>query len=185
MGVSMTREEFAKIVKGLNVVYASDNFISDQSAFDIWYYCLSDLSYQQLSMAAQKYMQTNHFPPKPADLREIVVEIETPVQDYGEAWQEVQTAIRRYGYMREADALASLSPITRKVVEQLGWNTICMAQEGDQTQRANFRMIYQNLEHRAKEAAQLSPQLRDAIAERRVNALQIEAEQGLRYISRS
>ena len=155
----MNREEFKKIVMALNSVYTGDNFIPTQTAFDMWYESLKDLSYNQVAYAAKMYIQTNHFPPRPSDLRTIIADCKTTQMDYGEGWNEVQTAIRRYGYMREQEALDSMSDITREVVKRLGFQNLCMSPEGDQTNRANFRMIFQQLQEREKQHAVLSPDL--------------------------
>lgn len=152
----MTKDEFKLIVKGLKSVYNEQNFIATQAAFDIWYDSLKDLSYRDLSFAAQKYIQTGHFAPKPADLREIVASARTSVADYGDAWMNVMNAIRRYGYMREKEALDSLDPVTRRAAENIGWQNLCMS-ESPETDRANFRMIYERLASREQEREQISP----------------------------
>lgn len=167
--MGLTREEFRLIVKGLKAVYNEQNFISTQAAFDIWYDSLNDLTYQELSYAAQKYIQTGHFAPKPADLREIISSAKNPVRMYGDAWEDVMMAIRRYGYMREQDALESLDPLTRKAVQNLGYQNLCMS-ESPETDRANFRMIYEQLSAREKEDNAIAPALKEQIERIRIAA---------------
>ena len=163
----MEREEFKKIVMALNAVYVGDNFIPTQTAFDMWYEALKDLSYQQATFAAQKYIQTNHFPPRPADLRAIVAEAEDGTKDYGDAWEEVTTAIRRYGYMREREALASMDELTRRAVQNMGYQNLCMS-ESPMTDRANFRTIYETLAKRSRERAVVSPAIQAAMDRMRI-----------------
>lgn len=167
--MGLTREEFSLIVKGLKAVYSEQNFINTQAAFDVWYDSLNDLSYQELSYAAQKYIQTGHFAPKPADLREIISSAKNPVRMYGDAWQDVMNAIRRYGYMREQDALNSLDPVTRRAVQNLGYQNLCMS-ESPETDRANFRMIYEQLSAREKEDNTIAPALKAEIDKIRIAA---------------
>jgi hypothetical protein len=65
----------------------------------------------------------------------------------------------------EKAALDSLDPLTRKVVERLGFREFCVSDENDTTFRANFRMIYENLANREKTEQQLALPLREAIAQ--------------------
>ena len=159
----MTREEFKNVVRGLKAIYSEPNFIATQASFEIWYMSLSDLSYQECTVAAQRYIQTGHYPPKPADIRDLAKKsTERPLDDWGAGWQETMAAIRRYGYPREQDALASMSELTRETVQRLGYQTLCMSEDLDKD-RANFRMIYNELVERRNSENVLSPQLRDLI----------------------
>lgn len=160
----MTREEFAKIVAALKTVYGEEGFIKNQMAFDVWYDNLQDLPYRDAMFAAKKYMQTGHFAPKPADLREIVASAKSQIMDYGDAWMNVMNAIRRYGYMRETEGLASLDPLTRRAAANIGWQNLCMS-ESPETDRANFRMIYEQLTAREKEREQISPAVQQIMAQ--------------------
>ena len=102
----MEREEFKKIVKGLKSIYADPKFIADQDAFDMWYALLNDLDYEVASMATQSYMQTEHFPPTPADIRKYASHITSPVTDdisEVEAWGMVSKAICNSLYHSEEE----------------------------------------------------------------------------------
>ena len=146
----MPRDQFKILVKGMKAVYTQETFIPDADAFQIWYALLGDLDYRVLNAAIQKYMLTNKFPPTIADLREIAATIENgETPDWGEAWESVLRAIRRYGSYGEAEAIASLDEITRSVVRRLGFRNLCMSENINQD-RANFRMIYEQVSERAK-----------------------------------
>lgn len=162
--MGMTREEFGKVVAVLKTVYGEEQFIKTQYSFDVWYELLKDLSYKDCMTAAQKYMQTEHFAPKPADLRKVIADGKEPVKDYGDAWMDVQLAIRRFGYMREREGLASLDPMTRKAAENIGWMNLCQSTNQD-TDRANFRMIYERLSDRQKEINLISPGVRQLMTQ--------------------
>ena len=90
----MTREEFGTLVKGMKAVYAQATFIPDQDAFDVWYALLQDLDYTRASMAAQRHMMTEKFPPTISDIRSGAVEVSAPTEmTEMEAWSRVYKAI--------------------------------------------------------------------------------------------
>ena len=76
------------------------------------------------------------------------------VRDWGEAWESVLMAIRKFGYMQEEEALESMDDVTRKCVKRIGFNNICMS-ENITADRANFRMIYEQEATRQKASNQL------------------------------
>ena len=102
----MDREEFKKIVKGVKSIYADPKFIADQDAFDMWYALLKDLDYEVASMATQSYMQTEKFPPTPADIRRYASQITSPITDdisEIDAWGKVSKAICNSLYHSEEE----------------------------------------------------------------------------------
>lgn len=102
----MEREEFKVLVKAMKAVYPQPTFIPDQDAFNVWYGLLKDLQYNQLSMAIQKYMLTEKYPPTIADLRTKTCEIMDPDLESMselEAWAIVRKAIRNSGYQAKEE----------------------------------------------------------------------------------
>jgi hypothetical protein len=81
---------------------------------------------------------------------------------WGEAWEQVVMAIRRYGSYNPRDALESLDPLTRRCVKHLGYHELCMS-ENPTADRANFRMIFETLSQRKKTEQQLALPLREII----------------------
>lgn len=69
--MGMTRTEFSILVKGMKAMYSDTSFIADKDAFDLWYSLLDDLSYDQVSFAIKKHMQTSVYVPKVADIRRL------------------------------------------------------------------------------------------------------------------
>ena len=59
----------------------------------------------------------------------------------------------------EAEALESMDEITRQAVKRLGFKNLCLS-ESQMTDRANFRMIYEQVAERKKKEAQLPESLR-------------------------
>ncbi len=138
----MTRDEFKLLVKGMKAVYPQETFIPDSFAFDMWYEMLNDLDYRIAGLAIKSYMATGKFPPTIADIREKYAEVsQRRTESWDEAWGTVLMAIRKYGYPREAEALASLSERTRRVVRRFGWQNLCMS-EKIEVERSNFRDAY-------------------------------------------
>jgi len=158
----MNSQQFAILVKSLKVVYARDNFLQEESAAQIWYEFLKDIPYEVLTAAVQKYIVNNKFAPTIADLRELSNTIATPETDWGDGWHQVEMAIRRYGMYQEVEAMESFDEVTRECVKRLGFKNICLS-ENPMTDRANFRMLYEQISHRKKEMNQLPQGIRNNI----------------------
>lgn len=162
----MTKKEFSLIALALRAYFPKENnFIPNEQAMELWYFQLKDLDYKVAEAAVNKWAATNKWSPTIADLRETALTITLgELPEWGEAWQEVTLAIRRYGSYRAGDALKSLSPLTKKVVERLGYLQLC-ASENIAADRANFRMIFEQLAAREKKQAQLPEGLKVLIAQ--------------------
>lgn len=159
----MTREEFKVLCKGMKAVYTQPSFLPDADAFNIWYSLLQDIDYTIAQAAIQKYMLTNKFPPTIADIREYTTTIaasEKPL--WSDGWEEVLKAIRKFGSYRESEALESMSEITRMSVQRLGFKNICMS-ENIMADRANFRMIYEQIAEREHTSKQIPFKLSNLI----------------------
>ncbi len=159
----MTREEFKVLCKGMKAVYTQPSFLPDADAFNIWYSLLQDIDYMVAQAAIQKYMLTNKFPPTIADIREYATTIKTGEKPlWSDGWEEVLKAIRKYGSYRESEALESMTEITRKSVQRLGFRNICMS-ENIMADRANFRMIYEQIAEREHTSKQIPVKLSSLI----------------------
>lgn len=159
----MERDQFKILCKGMKAVYTQETFLPDADAFNIWFSLLGDLEYPVLNAAIQKYMLTNKFPPTIADLRELATTIRAgDVPDWGEGWEKVMKAIRYFGYMRETEALQTMDELTQTCVKRLGWRNLCMS-ENNNHDRANFRMIYEQLTERKKKESVLPVALNNTI----------------------
>lgn len=159
----MTREEFKVLCKGMKAVYTQPSFLPDADAFNIWYSLLQDIDYMVAQAAIQKYMLTNKFPPTIADIREYATTIKTGEKPlWSDGWEEVLKAIRKYGSYRESEALESMTEITRNSVQRLGFRNICMS-ENIMADRANFRMIYEQIAEREHTSKQIPVKLSSLI----------------------
>ena len=161
----MTFDEFKVLAKGMKSVYTKENFLPDAESIKIWFSLLKDIPYEVLNVAIQKYMMTNKFSPTIADLRELASEVTVgQITDWGDGWEQVLKAIRVYGSYNERAALDSMDDITRKCVERLGFREICLS-ENIAVDRANFRMLYEQLANRQKEDAKLSLSIKTKLAQ--------------------
>lgn len=161
----MTFQEFNILVKGMKSAYTTPNFLPDADSIKIWYQLLQDIDYQIANVAIQKYILTNKFPPTIADIREgAAAAVIGEKKLWSDGWEEVLTAIRRYGSYRETEALDSMSETTRQAVNRLGYKNLCMS-ENISVERANFRMIYEQLEDRKYKESQIPARLANTISE--------------------
>ena len=170
----MEREEFKVLAKGMKAVYTQPSFIPDADAFNVWYTLLQDIDYKIAQAAIQKYMMTNKFPPTIADIREQATNICAGEQTlWSDGWEEVIMAIRRYGSYNEEKALENMSDITRQCVKRLGYQELCRS-ESFEVDRANFRMIYEQIANREHEKAKLPSSMQNLIASVQKNLIELK-----------
>ena len=151
------------MANAIKTMYPKETLFPNEAATEMWYGFLKDIDYHTASAAVQKWISTNKWSPTVADIRQLSSEITMgAAPDWGEGYAEMRKAIGRYGYMNEDEALESLSEITRATVKRMGWMNICMS-ENEDTQRANFRMIFEEVARRKREDAQMPKAVRDRI----------------------
>ncbi len=154
-------------------------------AVSLWADMLRDVSLDVAKLGLKKLIATHKdFPPTIGDLLEAISSTSTTyVPSAGEAWGEVIRAISNYGWNMELRALKSLSPLTRKAVECMGWLNLCTSEE-QMADRAHFMKIYGTFELREKENRVLPEALRLQISERITAAKsqpQIEQQQTVSF----
>ena len=166
----MTKEEFSYFAMTLKTFYPKDNLLPSKEAMELWYRMLQDIQANIANVFLQKWVATSKWPPSIAEIRSGCSSMtQEEIPDWGQAWREVDKAIHRYGYNQEAKALASLSPVTRKVVERLGWMNLCIS-ENAVADRANFRNCYEILSQREVEDRQLPAELKETISQLQIGA---------------
>ena len=157
----MTKGEVAKLLAVLAASYPK--FEVDDLKVQVWYEMLGDLDYAVASMAVKKIIMQNTFPPAIAEVRKAAAELTNPENlTSSEAWGEVTRAIRNYGYYREGEALASMSPTTAQVVRYMGWREICMSEDIGVI-RGQFLRMYEQIATREQEKQLLSPTMQAEI----------------------
>lgn len=139
----MNEQEFLTIASVIKAAYPSQTILPDKTSMDIWFGMLKDLEYSTVRNAIQEIIATSKFAPSIADIRDKASQrITIPDPEWGDAWELVIKAIRKYGYMQEKEALRSMPELTMRCVKRLGWQNICMS-ENITADRANFRTIYE------------------------------------------
>lgn len=165
----MSDEEFYNIALALQTYYPKENMLPNEQAMELWFRQLKDYDYKVMSTALDMWVDTNKWSPTIADLREYCLKVTIgDLPDWGEAYEKAMKAVTNYGYMRETEALESLDELTRKVVKRLGFKSMCESLiENKMQDRANFRMIYEELAKKEREEMQTSESTRNRIAETR------------------
>ena len=157
----MNAQEFSTIAMAIRSAWPNANLMLDDKAKDVWYTMLADLDYNTCLVAIKEHMSTCRFAPSIAELRERCSNVTSvPVQSWGDAWEDVISAIRFCGMYREEEALQRMDAITRQCVKRLGFQNLCTS-ENITADRANFRMIYEQEQKAQKELRQLSPALQE------------------------
>lgn len=173
----MTKDEFKILAKGMKAVYTYPSFLPDTDALEIWYQLLKDLPYEVCNVAIQKYMMTETKIPTPADIRNLCASVmagEKPL--WSDGWEEVMMAIRRYGSYNEEKAYESMSEITKQCVKRLGYQNLCRS-ESIEVDRANFRMIFEQVANREHEKKKLPSGMKQLIASiQSKNLLEVQNE---------
>lgn len=170
----MDKKEFSIFVMALKTFYPRENLLPNNQAMELWYRQLQDIPYQIAEAALNKWVATNKWSPSIADIREIATSIKLgDVPDWGEGWNQVQSAIRRFGMYRVDEAMNSFDPLTRECVERLGFKNICIS-ENPATERANFRMVYEQLAQRKHVDAQIPDNLKQLIGNIQSQQLKLE-----------
>ena len=159
----MTKQEFAKIAMALQTFYPRENMFKTDQETELWYDMLEDIPYDVAQIGIKKWVATNKWPPSIAEIRSMAQTVTFgETKDWGKAWEEVINSIGAYGIYHVKEALEMFDDLTREAVERVGYRNICMS-ENIMTERANFRMIYEQLAERKTKNDQLSPKLRELI----------------------
>lgn len=159
----MTKQEFALLASAIRTYYPKEQILPNQQAMELWYQELQDIPYEIAIAGLRQWVATNKWSPSIAEIREMASTVQNGViPDWGEGWEQVLAAIRKYGMYQVGEAMDSFDPITKQCVERLGFKNICMS-ENVATDRANFRMLYEQLQERKKKDSQLPLPLKNLI----------------------
>lgn len=165
----MTKKEFSTFCMALKTFFPRDNVLPNEYAMELWFNELCDLDYQVAQTALKKYVHTNKFAPTIAEIRSMATEVQYDrIPDWGDGWSQVISAINTYGYYQEGKALDSMDNITRQAVKRMGFKNICLS-ENIVADRANFRMVYEQIRERKQQEQQMSPALKDVISRLRLS----------------
>lgn len=172
----MDKKEFSIFASALRTYYPREKILPNEQAMSLWYNQLQDIPYKVAEATLNEWVALEKWSPSIADIRKMATEmVNGAPKDWGECWEDVERSIRYYGMYREGEALDSLDDLTREVVKRLGFKNICLS-ENPQAERANFRMIYEQLSERKEKENQLPPDLVRLIHQ--MSMLQLENREG-------
>ena len=93
----MNINTFKNATKGLRIAYQKYNFMNDEVTFNFWYEMLKNYDDKMLSQAVYRYIQTNEYPPVPANIIKQIERMTIPEDERNwsaeRAWQLVEKAI--------------------------------------------------------------------------------------------
>lgn len=159
----MDKQQFSTLAMAIRTYYPKENILPNAPAMELWFRELQDIPYQVAEAALRKWVSTNKWSPSIAELREMAATVSNgEIPEWGEGWEKVLKAIRKYGLYNIGGAMASLDPMTRTAVERVGFREICMS-ENISVERANFRMVYESLAEREKTRQQVALPLQKTI----------------------
>lgn len=151
----MTDQEFETVALAIKAAYPNSNVLPDKYAMKVWYRMLGDLESSVVENAVWEHIGTSPFPPSIAEIREkCTARLSPMVTDWGEAWEEVQRAIRKYGRYREEEALASLTRMTAVAVRRMGFQNLCSS-DNPVADRAHFQRMYEGMVKEEKRQTQI------------------------------
>lgn len=117
---------------------------------------LLDLDYEVAERAVARLIATSRFLPTVSEIRAAAVDVtQGAVRQGGEAWGDVNMAIRRFGRYREP---VFDDPIVAECVKQLGWQSLCNS-TNDVADRARFIELYDGLAERVRRDEVAGPAL--------------------------
>lgn len=151
----MDKREFATFAAALKTFYPKENLLPNSQAMELWYRQLQDIQYIVAEAALQKWVATQKWSPSIAEIREIAMTVTAGEKLlWSDGWEQVQTAIRKYGSYNIPAAMESFDDVTRQTVKRLGFRELCMS-ENPMQDRANFRDIFNMIAERQVKANQL------------------------------
>ena len=147
----MEKKEFATFAAALRTYYPREQLLPNDQSMELWFRQLQDLPYIVAETALNKWVATNKWSPSIAEIRGMAVSVtQGEKMQWSDGWEKLQAAIRYHGYYGEAEALASLDEVTRQAVKRLGFKELCMS-ENTMQDRANFRMVFEQIAERKQE----------------------------------
>lgn len=170
----MTKQEFAQFCMAMRTYFSKENLLPNNEAMALWYRELQDIPFPVAEAVLRKWVATNKWSPSIAEIRAEAATIQHgETADWGECWEKVLKAIKRYGSYNVGAAMDSFDPLTRKCVERLGFRDLCLS-ENIMADRANFRMIFEQLAESEKTSQQIALPLQKVISQ-----LQLSGNDGM------
>lgn len=123
----------------------------EEDVVTLWEMMLSDIPIFVAKNAIKFHMSKSVYPPTVADIREAAASVSQPrTIDAIVAWSMITTAIRKFGYYRQEEGMASLPADVAQMARRFTWNELCLSENID-TLRAQFRMAWETQSKRKHE----------------------------------
>lgn len=122
----MEKKEFINELKLLGNVYGRE--ISKEQAMS-WYMFLKDYEIVDLKNAINRLATTSKYFPSLAEIRQEVVKTKSPELSLNaeDEFEKVRKAVRKFDIYDDENAVASLKPITKRVLSMTcSWQELCM-----------------------------------------------------------
>lgn len=156
----MTKDEFMILASAIRTYYPKENILPNKQALELWYRELKDIPYEVAEVALREHVHTSNFSPSIAELRKTAYFLQNgSISDWGKGWEQVTKAISKYGAYRADEAIESMDELTKETVKRIGFSTICHS-SNITAERANFRMIYEELAKKKENDMKLPEELR-------------------------
>jgi hypothetical protein len=146
----MTEGDFLDVVEVMKSLYPQTNISDNKTVFMFWFSQIGHMEKQDaLNCIGEWAIENSRFAPSIGDFLKYHNKKNGPqMLDAMAAWGTVKKAVSNYGYDRQQQALESMDEITRSVVRDMGWYTICMSEMDDE--RIMFAQFRNTYEARAK-----------------------------------
>lgn len=114
------RNAFKNIVQAIEAIFPGT--VKDAFAFNLWFENLRDIEYSTLSQAVNVYIQSQHFPPKVADIRMLATKIATGTGEPEPAaeWHRLYKALGQASAPNAEEIYDSLPEPTKRAVGGFG-----------------------------------------------------------------
>lgn len=152
----------------LKTYYPRETLLPTPESMELWYEQLKDLDYEVITTGLNKWVATNKWSPAISDIRAMAMDVtKGEIPDWGEGWDRVTKAISNYGYVDRPKAMESfgydkVGIITRECAQRLGWFDLCNS-ENKMADRANFRMLFEEIAEKDRNKEVLPPKTKQDI----------------------
>lgn len=178
----LSPEEFA-VCAGYLTAGTGRKMLKDQA--EVYYDALCDMPAELLMACCKRAIQqqTDSWLPSVGLIRSFASEaVNGALPGYGDEWAAVRAAVKRWGYMRQVEGMASLGHLARLAVEAVGgWQVLCDS-DSPTILGAQFRGAYEAAAQRELAMRRISPDLRPRITAGPTATPRIERQTDVRSI---
>lgn len=164
----------------IRTAYPSEKLFPDKSSVHIWHEMLKDLPYDATSLVVYKWIATEKWSPKIAEIRSMVAEaLNEKIPGCEDAWKKVLDIARDfspYDTERTNALIAGLDDITRQCLKLVDINSIAYT-DNIAVDRAHFIKVYKTLHERKKTENSTPSRVRQALNEMQPKAPELPVEQ--------